>query len=218
MTEQETTLETSSTLFDPIMVVAISQATVAVWQVETDPTVARGDFSGAWLITPEGIQGFASSAEWIEQRDSQSAMLATILRYPVILADGTELAELEELLPRPVPDELGQSSPARVTLVNKDQLGEAARAEIEAAKEEFARVQPGKKQPAWGTVGDLHPVDGPVPAGHDPDAAAAVRAALATARGLREWLDQWQDFDKVRVRRLGAVDSSHSEARPAPLP
>ena len=53
--------------------------------------------------------------------------------------------------------------------------------------------------------------------GDDPAADPAVRQALATARNLREWLIQWNTFDKLRARRLGQTNPLHSEPKGAPL-
>ena len=81
--------------YDPIMVVAAAgpadDPTFAIWQVETDPDVQLGDFSGAWLIDGAGIHGFAASADWIEGTDDRAAMLAALLRYPVLFV-GDEAA------------------------------------------------------------------------------------------------------------------------------
>ena len=80
--------ESASVRYDPIMVVAAAGSaagpaagpaddpTFAIWQVETDPDVQLGDFSGAWLIDGAGIHGFAASADWIEGTDDRAAMLA----------------------------------------------------------------------------------------------------------------------------------------------
>lgn len=224
----------SSVLFDPIMVVAVAQGdsgvavqcaadeaaqgaagktaqadpdkTVAVWQVETDPTVTRGDFSGAWIVTKDGVQGFAATADWIDERHDQAEVLATLLRYPVLPAEGTTAEQIRELV-----------GDAAIHIIDKTATEDAARAAIDQAKDDFARLQSGKKQPAWGQIDNMIPVPGHSPEGHNKAATSAIDAALASARGLRTWLRAWQAFDKTRARRLGQVDSSHSEQRPAPL-
>lgn len=192
--------------FDPLMVAAVSGTTVAVWQVETDPAITRGDFSGAWLVTEAGIQGFAATADWIEDRDDQAKILASLLHYPVVLVEGTTWETLDELVQGGVEKK-----------AEKADMEAAAQRAIEDARAEFTRLQPGKKQPAWGDVGAIETISGPVPEGHDEHATEAITAAMETARGLRQWVREFNAFDKVRVRRLGTVDSSHSEARPAPL-
>ena len=235
--------------YDPIMVVAASSeketsgggqldlahATVAVWQVETDPAVQRGDFSGAWVVTPEGITGFAAQAEWIADREDPLAMLRTLLRFPVLLAPGTPRAPFQKLL--------GQD----VLLIDTDATTAATHQEFEQARKDFAQEAPGKRQPAWGEVPELSkfiaaagqgdvaetPVadaDATQPATTQPATAQpattqdpnlellpVVRDALATARGLREWLILWNAFDKLRARRLGQANPLHSEPKGAPL-
>ena len=224
--------EQATVLFDPIMVVSIvageggskgdvaESFTAAIWQVETDPTVARGDFSGAWLVTEEGIQGFAANADWIDNRDNPAEVLRTLLRYPALPAEGTTAEDIQRLLSTDTGSSATQAELATASqpvIVDKATIEDSARAAIDQAKDDFARLQSGKKQPAWGQIDNIQPVPGHAPAGHSEQATQAITAALATARGLRIWLDQWQSFDKTRARRLGSVDSSHSELRPAPL-
>lgn len=197
--------------------------TAAVWQVETDPEVARGDFSGAWLVTETGIQGFAAGAEWIDERHTPAEVLRTLLRYPVLPAEGTTAEQILRIMRAASPTDSepasapADPSPPQPVILDQGTIEGNARAAIDRAKEDFARLQPGKKQPAWGQIDNIQPVPGRVPEGHDPATAAVIASALSTARGLRIWLDQWQSFDKTRARRLGSVDSSHSELRPAPL-
>lgn len=222
--------------------------TVAVWQVETDPTVTRGDFSGAWIVTKDGVQGFAATADWIDERHDQAEVLATLLRYPVLPAEGTTAEQIRELVgdaaihitsstapaeghptsgknaanpgtESTAPAEGDPTPAAKPTLhiIDKAATEDAARAAIDQAKDDFARLQSGKKQPAWGQIDNMIPVPGHSPEGHNKAATSAIDAALASARGLRTWLRAWQAFDKTRARRLGQVDSSHSEQRPAPL-
>lgn len=191
MTEADA-LATENTQHDPLLVVAVSGSTVAVWQVETDPSVTIGDFSGAWLVTSEGIQGFAASAEWIDNRADQASILRQLLRYSYLPAEGTSQEQIEELK--------GEGGVGKKT--DTKTLEAEAKKAVEHAREEFARLAPGKKQPAWGDVGEIEPVDGVAPEGHDEDATEAITAALKTARGLRNWLRDKQAFEKVRARRL----------------
>ncbi|QNH96769.1 N-acetylglucosamine-6-phosphate deacetylase [Corynebacterium anserum] len=220
----------TSVFFDPIMVVAVArnadmtsnssasdsdsdtgpidpEKTVVVWQVETDPAVTLGDFSGAWVVTEEGIQGFAANADWIDERHDQAKVLATLLRYPVLPAEGTSVKDIRALI--------GDND--AVQIIDKTATEEAARVAIEDAKKEFARLQPDKKQPSWGQIDNMAPVSGHSAEGHDKATTSAINAALASARGLRAWLRAWQAFDKTRIRRLGKGDSAHLEPRPVPL-
>ena len=235
--------EPQQAVYDPIMVVAASEekktgadpeqaddvdltrATVAIWQVETDPAVQRGDFSGAWVVTPQGITGFAAEAEWIEDRHDPEAMIRTLLRYPVLLAPGTPRAPFEKLLG------------GDVLLIDVDATTAATHNEFQQAREIFAEEATGKRQPAWGEVPELSEffsdeentgdedsaadegdaANAEDSRGDDPAADPAVRQALATARNLREWLIQWNTFDKLRARRLGQTNPLHSEPKGAPL-
>ena len=234
--------EPQQAIYDPIMVVAASEekktgadpeqaddvdltrATVAIWQVETDPAVQRGDFSGAWVVTPQGITGFAAEAEWIEDRHDPEAMIRTLLRYPVLLAPGTPRAPFEKLLG------------GDVLLIDVDATTAATHNEFQQAREIFAEEATGKRQPAWGEVPELSEFFSDEENTGDEDSAAdegdaanaedsrgddpadpAVRQALATARNLREWLIQWNTFDKLRARRLGQTNPLHSEPKGAPL-
>lgn len=211
---------TTRPALDPVMVAGFVGGTVgdsapgtwAIWQVETDPDVTLGDFSGAWIIDSAdagadrvgGIRGFAAQAEWIDERQDPVAMLRTVLRYPVIPVDEATAAALTEVL--------GQSS--GIEIVAFSEVERASGEEIEAAKREFAAESPGKKQPAWGSIGaleiaeKLHPI-----AGLDGDAAAAAGEVLRYARGLRAWIRAWNAFDKLRIRRL----SAHEQPSGLPL-
>lgn len=208
-------------LFDPIFVVATCRGTAAIWQVETDPAVTIGDFSGAWLITPHGIQGFAASAEWIPERTNQAAMLRTLLVYPVLPAVGTSPEEIKVLLGEGDGGKQEAQEDVNVvgavTFLDSENLQKAAEGSITAAQKRFAELAPGKKQPAWGKIEPLQPIAAPTPQGHSEEASRAISSAMHMARGLRVWLRQWQAFDKVRVRRLGPLDASYSKAQPAPL-
>lgn len=242
--QQAETQAPSGPAYDPIMVVAASvekgtpesngargeatradldltEATVAIWQVETDPAVQRGDLSGAWVITPEGISGFAADAEWIENRRDPSAMIRTLLRYPVLLAPGTPRQPFERLLG------------GEVLLIDVDATTAATQEEFEQAKKVFAEEFPGKRQPAWGEAPELTRFMDGVVMGDESEAEPqphasknrtenselhpAVKQALATARSLREWLIEWNAFDKLRARRLGQANPLHSEPTGAPL-
>ena len=190
------------------MVVATNGEVTAVWQVETDPAVQLGDFSGAWLITPDGIEGFAATAEWIEGRDDPQRMLDTLLRFDVWPAHNQDRQRFDELMK-------GLSGGVQKRIVDEGATVSAARDAIEAAREDFAATNPGKRQPAWGTIGEVE--DGPTraPEGLGEDETAVVTAALATAHGVRTWLGEWAAFEKTRARRL--PENPHSEFRRAPL-
>ncbi|HIW95441.1 MAG TPA: N-acetylglucosamine-6-phosphate deacetylase [Candidatus Corynebacterium gallistercoris] len=202
--------DTATTTFEPILVVATAETdgghTHAIWQVETDPEVQRGDFSGAWLVTPEGIQGFAGDAEWIKDRHDPQAMLQALLRYPVLLTD-----------PDGVGRRIVEGAVAKEKIIDQPATEKAATQAIEDAKETYAAEFPGKRQPAWGSIGPIAPVDAPAPEGHGENAAAVIAEAMATAKGLRAWIRDFNAFDKLRVRRLGQVTQLHSELTGVPL-
>ena len=126
--------------YDPIMVVAAAGSaddpTFAIWQVETDPDVQLGDFSGAWLIDGAGIHGFAASADWIEGTDDRAAMLSALLRYPVLFVGDAAAAE---------------QLPTEVALVDVEATEVALNDALASAKQHFSDEFPGKKQPAWGS-------------------------------------------------------------------
>ncbi|MDC7104002.1 N-acetylglucosamine-6-phosphate deacetylase [Corynebacterium falsenii] len=203
---------TAAPQFDPIMVLARAEGergpVYAVWQVETDPTVTLGDFSGAWVITADGIQGFASSADWIENRSDQRSILTTLLRYPVLLTEGVSVEDVR-----------GGVDDKDLPIIDRAATQHAAEEAIAGAKETFAKEFPEKRQPAWGTVEPLEPdaARAPETEGQDPATTSAITDALATAKGLRAWIRQWNAFDKLRVRRLGEVDDSLSELQGVPL-
>ena len=201
MSEPESTTRAA---LDPVMVAARAGKTWAIWQVETDPDVTLGDFSGAWIIDETGIQGFAADAEWIEDRDNPGAMLTTVLRYPVIPVDQDTAEALQPY-----------AEQAEVQVVDFGKVELASDEEIQRAKQEFEKQEPGKRQPAWGSIAPLavpelsHPIDG-----LDKDATSAAEAALGYARGLREWIRAWNTFDKLRIRRLDTAQ----EPSGIPLP
>lgn len=130
--------------YDPIMVVAAAgpadDPTFAIWQVETDPDVQLGDFSGAWLIDGAGIHGFAASADWIEGTDDRAAMLAALLRYPVLFVGDEAAAKV---------------LPSDVALVDVAATEVALNDALTSAKQYFSAEFPGKKQPAWGSFRTL---------------------------------------------------------------
>ena len=130
--------------YDPIMVVAAAgpadDPTFAIWQVETDPEVQLGDFSGAWLIDGAGIHGFAASADWIEGTDDRAAMLAALLRYPVLFEGDAAAAKM---------------LPSDVALVDVEATEVALNDALASAKQHFSDEFPGKKQPAWGSFRTL---------------------------------------------------------------
>lgn len=235
--------------YDPIMVVAAAgpadDPTFAIWQVETDPDVQLGDFSGAWLIDGAGIHGFAASADWIEGTDDRAAMLAALLRYPVLFVGDEAAAKV---------------LPSDVALVDVEATEVALNDALTSAKQHFSAEFPGKKQPAWGSfrtleefreaeagvAGQVGGAGGGAGAADESDGAgegadeagakgsagagageaeragseaerAAVAVALQEAAALRGWIAQYNAFDKLRVRRLGPVISEFVTAQPLPL-
>lgn len=218
--------------YDPIMVVAAAgpadDPTFAIWQVETDPDVQLGDFSGAWLIDGSGIHGFAASADWIEGTDDRAAMLAALLRYPVLFVGDEAAAKV---------------LPNDVALVDVEATEVALNDALASAKQHFSDEFPGKKQPAWGSFRTLEKFReaeagvagagaGGAAGAADESAGAgageaeragneaereAVAAALQEAAALRGWIAQYNAFDKLRVRRLGAVISEFVTAQTLPL-
>lgn len=197
--------------YDPIMVVAAAggadDPTFAIWQVETDPDVQLGDFSGAWLIDGAGIHGFAAEADWIEGTDDRGAMLAALLRYPVLFAG---------------PEAAAKVLPQEVALVDVQATEAALNDALASAKQHFSDEFPGKKQPAWGSLGPLEEFRGAEAGGSGGDGAGeaervAVAAALQEAAALRGWIAQYNAFDKLRVRRIGTVSSDFAQAQPIPV-
>ena len=213
--------------YDPIMVVAAAGSaddpTFAIWQVETDPDVQLGDFSGAWLIDGAGIHGFAASADWIEGTDDRAAMLSALLRYPVLFVGDAAAAE---------------QLPTEVALVDVEATEVALNDALASAKQQhFSDEFPGKKQPAWGSfraleefreagkagAGEAEGSDSGAGEAEGSDSGvgeaerAAVAAALQEAAALRGWIAQYNAFDKLRVRRIGAVISEFAAAQPLPL-
>lgn len=214
--------------YDPIMVVAATgpadDPTFAIWQVETDPEVQLGDFSGAWLIDGAGIHGFAASADWIEGTDDRAAMLAALLRYPVLLVGDEAAAKV-------LPNDVALVDVAATEIALNDALA--------SAKQHFSDEFPGKKQPAWGSFRTLEEfreaeagvagagAGGGAGAAAESDSVAngsdsaaereAVAVALQEAAALRGWIAQYNAFDKLRVRRLGPVISEFVTAQTLPL-
>ena len=230
--------ESASVRYDPIMVVAAAGSaaagsaddpTFAIWQVETDPDVQLGDFSGAWLIDGAGIHGFAANADWIEGTDDRAAMLAALLRYPVLFVGDAAAAE---------------ALPREVALIDVAATEAGLEDALASAKQHFSSEFPDKKQPAWGSFRPLaefreaeagiagagasagegadgagagEGADGAGADGADDAERAAVASALKEAAALRGWIAQYNAFDKLRVRRIGAVNSEFSNARPLPV-
>lgn len=208
--------------YDPIMVVAAAggadDPTFAIWQVETDPDVQLGDFSGAWLIDGAGIHGFAAEADWIEGTDDRGAMLAALLRYPVLFAG---------------PEAAAKVLPQEVALVDVQATEAALNDALASAKQHFSDEFPGKKQPPWGSLRPLEEFRGAEAGGSGGDGASgaggdgadgageaervAVAAALQEAAAMRGWIAQYNAFDKLRVRRIGAVSSDFAQAQPIPV-
>lgn len=221
--------------YDPIMVVVAAgpadDPTFAIWQVETDPDVQLGDFSGAWLIDGAGIHGFAASADWIEGTDDRAAMLAALLRYPVLFVGDEKAAKV---------------LPSDVALVDVAATEVALNDALTSAKQHFNDEFPGKKQPAWGSfrtleefredeaggAGAAGAADESAGVGEEGSAGAgageaeragseaeqeAVAVALQEAAALRGWIAQYNAFDKLRVRRLGPVISEFAATQTLPL-
>lgn len=206
--------------YDPIMVVAATgpadDPTFAIWQVETDPEVQLGDFSGAWLIDGAGIHGFAASADWIEGTDDRAAMLAALLRYPVLLVGDEAAAKV-------LPNDVALVDVAATEIALNDALA--------SAKQHFSDEFPGKKQPAWGSFRTLEEFREAEAGARDAERAdagdaeragstaerEAVAVALREAAALRGWIAQYNAFDKLRVRRIGTVISEFVAAQPLPL-
>lgn len=193
-----------SAAVDPAAAGPADDPTFAIWQVETDPDVQLGDFSGAWLIDGAGIHGFAASADWIEGTDDRAAMLAALLRYPVLFVGDAAAAEL---LPR------------EVALIDVAATEAGLEDALASAKQHFSSEFPDKKQPAWGSfrpLAEFREAEAGI-AGADDAERAAVASALKEAATLRGWIAQYNAFDKLRVRRIGAVNSEFSNARPLPV-
>src|SRR5699024_11176220 len=72
------------TYYPPVLVACRVGETTAIWQVETDPELTRGDFSGAWLLGPDGVKGFAGEAESVEGREDPAALVRLLLVRPVV--------------------------------------------------------------------------------------------------------------------------------------
>ncbi|MDN6259033.1 MAG: N-acetylglucosamine-6-phosphate deacetylase [Corynebacterium sp.] len=178
----------------PVMVAATVGEVTAVWQVEVDARVLLGDFSGAWLVDSDGVQGFAADADWIEGRDDRDTVLSLLLRHPVFLAEGTALDGADG-----------------VRTVDVEATVQAVRAGVERNRADFAEANPGKRQPSWGDADDIvfevteaHAVPGAaLPQGLEGDAATAVVRCMATARAVRGLVRSWNSVEKLRVQRLG---------------
>lgn len=178
------------TYYPPVLVACRVGETTAIWQVETDPELTRGDFSGAWLLGPDGVQGFAGEAEWIEGRDDPAAVARLLLVHPVFLTEDSE-GDIT----------YGGLAEGELHLVDVAASQEAAEAAVEQAKAEFEESN-GKKSTGWGEVRPIEPVEGHPPQGLDADAEKAVTSVLALARGVRTWNRDWAAFEAVRKRRL----------------
>lgn len=178
------------TYYPPVLVACRVGDTTAIWQVETDPDLTRGDFSGAWLLTPDGVKGFAEDAEWIEGRKDPAAMARLLLVHPVFVTEDSE-GDIT----------YGGLEDGELHLVDVPASQEAAEAAVEAAKAEFEEAN-GKKSTGWGEVRPIEAVEGHPPQGLDEDAEKAVTSVLALARGVRTWNRDWAAFEAVRKRRL----------------
>lgn len=193
---------------------------VAIWQLETDPAIGLGDYSGAWVVTSAGIEGFAATAEWIPDRDDPRAMLTSLLSHPVIVLPPVSTAASEapswqasEVIAQ-IRDYLGipSAEQGRLEFIDLDATAAAIAAEHATAREQFAAAFEGKRQPQWGTPAPL-----PSPATvRDAADATAVSLALHAARALREWMQHWHGFEKVRSRRLGPAVADYASAQGVP--
>ena len=116
------------------MVAATVGDVTAVWQVEVDARVLLGDFSGAWLVDPDGVHGFAADADWIDERGDRDAVLSLILGRPVIVSGE------------------GAGLPDGAQVVDLGATVENARSAVERNREDFAAANPDKRQPPWGEI------------------------------------------------------------------
>lgn len=196
---------------NPIFVLAAAPGDeYAIWQVETDNE--PGDLTGAWLVTPEGVEGYAKdlvkAGVGVDPGEpGESGLvkhaLRTILRFPTLVAGdpaaGTATREAGE-----VEVELRELG---VEIIDWPATETAADAALAEARETFAE-QIGGRQPAWGMLKSLSDLHTQLP---QPLANPAAEQALTAARALQEWLRAWHEFDKLRARRL------HSEVTGVPL-
>ncbi|WP_225733038.1 N-acetylglucosamine-6-phosphate deacetylase [Corynebacterium sp. 321] len=202
---QVASMSTTSASVDPVMIACVVDGTWAIWQVETDPDVQVGDFSGAWIIGQDGIQGFAADADWIEGRDDPLTMLKTVIRYPVLPVNAATRSALESA---GFKDE---------EIIDWAAVQDNAHQWFDRARKDFSEEFPDKKQPSWGAPPEWEEAEvAPIP-GLEGNAGAAARSALAFARALRGWIREWNAFDKVRVRRLGATMTLYSELSGLPF-
>lgn len=179
------------TYYPPVLVACRVGETTAIWQVETDPELTRGDFSGAWLLGPDGVQGFAGEAEWIEGSKDPAAMARLLLVHPVFLTEDSE-GDIS----------YGGLAEGELHLVDVAASQEAAEAAVASAKAEFEEANGGKRSTGWGEIRPIETVAGHPPQGLDGDAEKAVTSVLALARGVRTWNRDWAAFEAVRKRRL----------------
>ena len=178
------------TYYPPVLVACRVGETTAIWQVETDPELTRGDFSGAWLLGPDGVKGFSGEAEWVEGREDPAAMARLLLVHPVFLTEDSA-GDIS----------YGGLGEGELHLVDVAASQEAAEAAVATAKAAFEEAN-GKKSTGWGEVRPIEPVTGHPPQGLDADAEKAVTSVLALARGVRTWNRDWAAFEAVRKRRL----------------
>lgn len=200
---------------EPLLLVARRGEYTAVWQVERDPRVSIGNFSGAWLLSSQGILGFASTAEWIPQ-DPQ-LLMKTLLRYPTVVL-GHDLTETEdEFLDI---QELGLKEGIRLLSVEDIvQTVLSAQKDTEAEVAEFLAASSGStnRTPSWEKL-TWEPIRlaSQDHSSIEPDAQDAVDEALAWARGLRVFIKAWNDNEKIRKEKLRRLYPD-AEVRPLPL-
>lgn len=164
-----------------------SPGRIAVWHIDTDPSVNSKQFVGAWLLEPEGAEVGADDRDvesWAG-RTLGPASLRLLVEDRPIIATATGRASLAEYAPG-----AGWIVDGPATVEGIKETVERYR---QALKEENERRKgagmaslrsPGYPQlPQWPEV-----VEG----------AQVVEAALAFARGVREIVEAWNGIDAIR--------------------
>ncbi len=224
-------------MYDPLLILAAQRTeagvVAAIWQVETDPDAALGALSGAWIVDPSGIRGFAAQAEWLEGREDRRTMLATLLRFPVLAIDAEAAALAKDVVDSqelhvPVLEaadlDRAAAEERQVTIADEAQLlSERTAADGKKRKAsawpalgnladaiEQAQAQATVGANAGDNAGDNTGTNASTNAGHHAGTElpageeAVVSRALGSARALLQWIQAWNTFDKTRVRKLGA--------------